>query len=102
VPVGQRRRCLHQQGRLADAGIAADQQRRAAHEAAAGDAVEFGDAGDDAWRILDLAGKRGERDRPALAQRAQAQARQRCRHWPVPRRWCSTRRRPRTCPTSAK
>ena len=33
-----------QQRRLADAGIAAEQQHRAAHQAAAGDAVELGDA----------------------------------------------------------
>ncbi len=38
----QRRRGLHQQGRLADAGIAADQQHRARHQPAAGDAVELG------------------------------------------------------------
>ncbi len=39
-------------------GIAADQQHRAAHEAAAGDAVEFGNAGREPWRILILAGQR--------------------------------------------
>jgi hypothetical protein len=33
---------LHQQGRLADAGIAADQQAEPGTKAAAGDAVEFG------------------------------------------------------------
>ena len=41
APAGERRGRLRQQRRLADAGIAADQQRRAAHEAAAGGAVEF-------------------------------------------------------------
>ena len=60
------RRGLHQQRRLADAGIAADQQRRAAHEAAAGRPVEFGDAGGDARGVLDLARQRGQRDGPAL------------------------------------
>ncbi len=42
--IGERAGDLQQQGRLADARIAADQQRRAADEAAAGDAVELGDA----------------------------------------------------------
>ena len=42
---GERGGGLDQQRRLADAGIAADQQRRAAHEAAADDAVELGHAG---------------------------------------------------------
>ena len=41
---------LQDQGGFADAGIAADQQRRTRHQAAAGDAVEFGDAGDAARR----------------------------------------------------
>ena len=40
----QRGRDLQQQGRLADAGIAADQQRRARHQAAAAHAIELGDA----------------------------------------------------------
>ena len=66
----QRRRDLDQQRRLADAGIAAEQQHRAAHEAAAGDAVEFGDAGGEAGRVLRLAGQRLEREAPALARRA--------------------------------
>ncbi len=43
VAGARQRRCgLDQQRRFADAGIAAEQQHRAAHEAAAGDAVEFG------------------------------------------------------------
>ena len=41
---------LKDEGGFADAGIAADQQRRARHQPAAGDAVEFGDAGDAAGR----------------------------------------------------
>ena len=49
---GERGRGLHQERRLADAGIAADQDGGAAHEAAAGDPVEFGDAGGDARRVL--------------------------------------------------
>ena len=45
LPRGERRGGLQQQGRFADARIAADQDRRAGHEAAAADAVELGDAG---------------------------------------------------------
>jgi hypothetical protein len=40
---GQRRCHLDQQRRFADPGIAAEEQHGAAHEAAAGDAVELGD-----------------------------------------------------------
>ena len=58
----ERRRGLDQQRRFADAGIARHQQHRAAHEAAAGDAVEFGDAGGQARRVLRLAGERLERE----------------------------------------
>ena len=39
---------LQEQGRLADAGLAADQQRRARHDAAAGDAIELGETGREA------------------------------------------------------
>ena len=66
---GERRGGLDQQRRLADAGIAAEQEHRAAHEAAAGDAVEFGDAGRHARRVLGLAGEPLEREQPALARR---------------------------------
>ena len=59
----ERGRDLDQQRRLADAGIAADQQHRAAHEAAAGDAVEFGNAGGQPRRFVRLAGERLERER---------------------------------------
>ena len=52
-------------------GIAADQQRRTAHEATAGGAVEFGNAGGDARRVLDVARQRGQRHGAALARRAQ-------------------------------
>ena len=41
---------LQDDGGFADAGIAADQQRRTRHQPAAGDAVEFGDAGGAARR----------------------------------------------------
>ena len=58
---------LDQQGRFADAGIAADQQHRAAHEAAAGDAVEFGDAGGQARGVVRVAGQRLEREQAAFA-----------------------------------
>ena len=66
----ERRGDLDQQRRLADAGIAAEQQHRAAHEAAAGDAVELGDAGRQARGLVRLAGERLERERAALARRA--------------------------------
>ena len=54
APAGasQRRRELQQQRRFADAGLAADEQRRARHDAAAGDAVQFADAGREARRLL--------------------------------------------------
>ena len=41
---------LQDEGGFADARIAADQQGRARHQPAAGDAVEFGDAGEAARR----------------------------------------------------
>src|SRR5690606_14268270 len=58
---------LGQQRGLADAVIAADQQRRAAHETAAGGAVEFADSRYDARRVLDLPVERGQRNGAALA-----------------------------------
>ena len=58
---------LEQQCRFADAGIARHQQHRAAHEAAAGDAVEFGDAAGQPRRLMGLAGQRLEREQAALA-----------------------------------
>src|SRR6185436_1559222 len=51
VLLGERRRHLQQQGRLADAGVAADQQRRAHHQPAAAHAVEFADAAPVARRL---------------------------------------------------
>src|SRR5690606_17868123 len=68
----ERSRGLRQQGRLANTWIAADQQRRTAHEAASRRAVQLADTGDDARRFLDLAGEGGQRHRPALARTAQA------------------------------
>ena len=64
---GQQAGRLGQQRRFADAGIAADQQHRAAHKAAAGDAVELGHAGGEARRVLALAGQALQRKRPPLA-----------------------------------
>jgi len=63
---GDRGRGLDQQGRFADAGIAADEEHRAAHEAAAGDAVEFRDAGWGARCIVGLAGERMQHERRPL------------------------------------
>jgi hypothetical protein len=62
---------LGQQGRFADARIAADQQHRAADEAAAGDAVELRHAGGQARRVGARAGQRLELEQPALALGAQ-------------------------------
>ena len=67
VLLGERRRDLQQQRRLADAGIAADQQRRADHQAAAADAVELDDAALVARRLRRRAGEAGELERAALA-----------------------------------
>src|SRR5690606_25678644 len=58
-------------GGLADAGVAAHQDCRSAHEPAAGDTVEFTDAGDDARSVLDLAGQCRQRHRSAGARLAQ-------------------------------
>ena len=65
----QRRRGLDQQRRLADAGVAGHQQHRAADEAAAGDAVEFGQARRQARGLMGLADQRFEREAAALARR---------------------------------
>ena len=51
---------LQQQRRFADAGIAADQHRRARHEAAAEHAVELGNAGRQRAALRGAAGKRLE------------------------------------------
>src|SRR5688572_27431681 len=57
---------LQQQGGLADAGIAADQDGGAAHQPAAGDAVELGIAGRTPHRLWRLAVERDELDGLAL------------------------------------
>jgi hypothetical protein len=41
----ERSRGLQQQGGFANAGVAAQQQHRAAYQAAASDAIEFADSG---------------------------------------------------------
>jgi hypothetical protein len=48
------RRCLEQQRRLADAGLAAEQDERTGHDAAAEDAIELADAGRQPRRIGEL------------------------------------------------
>ena len=97
---GARQRCggLDQQRRLADAGIARHQQHRAAHQAAAGDAVEFGKCRDGrrgASRASPVSGSSANR-RPlaGLAARPGGRAPR------LPRTAYSTRRRPRICPAS--
>src|SRR5262249_55989405 len=69
----QRGRDLDQQRRLADAGIAAEEQPRAAHEAAveaaAGDAIAFGESRGEPWGVAPRAGERLERKQPPLARR---------------------------------
>jgi hypothetical protein len=69
---------LQQQRRLADAGIAGDQQRRAWHQAAAGHPVELADAGAASVRALDRTGERREHQatlRPARRRPLRAVAR---------------------------
>ena len=67
LAAGERGRDLDQQRRLADAGIAAEQEHRAADEAAAGDAVELGDARRQPRGFVGCAGQRLEREPAALA-----------------------------------
>ena len=62
---GQRRGGLQQQGGLADAGIAADQDGRSGDQAAAEDAIQLVDAGAGARRRRGLAGQADEGDRLA-------------------------------------
>jgi hypothetical protein len=61
--IGRKR--LQDQGRFADAGIAAHQQRGTGNEAAAAHAVEFGNAGRPSRRHLILGLEIFERERPA-------------------------------------
>src|SRR5258706_3903332 len=58
---------LRQQRRLADGGVAADQQHRAADKAAAGDAIELSHAGGEARGLVALAGQCLQRELTALA-----------------------------------
>ena len=73
---GKRRRDLDQQRRLADAGIAAEQEDRAAHEAAAGDAIELRQSRCEARGVVRRSGQRFECELAALARRPAG------RRWP--------------------
>ncbi len=64
---GQRGRDLDQQRRLADAGVTAHEQDRAAHEAAAGDAIELGESGGEPRCVARRACEWLEREQAALA-----------------------------------
>ena len=65
----ERGRDLEQERRFADPRIAAQEEDRSAHEAAAGDAVELGQPAGEAGRIARFAGERLERELSALARR---------------------------------
>src|SRR5438128_5390994 len=58
---------LRQQRRLADAGVAADQQHRAPDKTAAGDAIKLGHSGRKARGLVALAGQCFQRELTALA-----------------------------------
>ncbi len=58
---------LRQKCRLADAGVAADQQHRAPDKTAAGDAIKLGHSGRQAGGLVALAGQCFQREQPALA-----------------------------------
>ena len=98
---GEGRRELQQQRRLADAGLAADQQCRARHDAAAGDAVELRHAG----RRCAVAPRRGRRAFRARRRGPRVALRDAGAGRPgphqSPRRSCSTRRTPGTFRPSA-
>ena len=95
---GDPRGGLEQQGRLADAGIAADQGRRAGDQAAAERAVELGDAGRDPRRQRDLRVEPDQIDAPPAG--AQIVPRGEGRHHRLrhPRPGCSIPRNRRTGP----
>ena len=102
--VGERGRHLEQQRRLADAGLAADQQRRAGHDAAAGDAVEFRQC---RWRCAAPPPRHPKASPAAPAcpwpiASAHCRARPRAPRRRLPRRWCSTRRTTRISPPSGR
>ena len=71
----ERRRGLDQERRLADAGIAADEKHGAPDETASRHAVEFGDAGSRAHRLLGRALHRLEVKRTPFAAVSRARAR---------------------------
>ena len=97
----QRGAGLDQQGRFADARLAADQQHRARHEAAAGDAVKLGHAGQQARRAASIrrSGLQAEKHGPCA--RCARPAR-RCPPRAPPRPANSIRCRLRICPASAR
>ena len=64
---GEGCRRLKQQRRFADAGIAAKKQNRPAHQAAAGNAIELGDAGGEPRRVLRFTFKRLDGEQSSLA-----------------------------------
>ena len=93
---------LQEQRRLADARIAADEERRAAHEAAAGDPVELGDAGRDARRLVGRRRRaRSSATTRPLRERARRRAGADAAGRRLPRPACSTRRNRRSGPASA-
>src|SRR5262249_9202387 len=63
----KRGRNLDQQRRLADAGVAAEQEHGAAHESAAGDAIELCQSRGEPWRLAVRPGQRLRRKETALA-----------------------------------
>ena len=65
APAGQCGAGLHQQCRLADAGVAADQDHRSLDETAACHPVELGDAGGDARRLVIAPGQPLQPEHPA-------------------------------------
>ena len=94
------RRELQQQRRFADARLAADEQRAARHEAAAGDALQFGACRSGCAACPRLCAlQRLQRDHAA---RAKPWSRPSPAPGPdrSPRRACSTRRRTRICRSS--
>src|SRR5262245_48466263 len=64
---GERGRNLDQQRRLADAGVAAEEEYGAAHESAAGDAIELCQSRGEPWRLVVCPGQRLKRKQPPLA-----------------------------------
>ena len=67
APASERGRNLDQQRRLADAGVTAEKEHGAAHESAAGDAIEFWQSRGEPWRLVVGPGQRLKRKEPPLA-----------------------------------